>query len=65
MTSAVHPPCGIMHEVSHGILTLYAYKFIRDLTGKFPEFPSVDDGGSLAIFKKREEPVSLKMNVTS
>ena len=27
----------------------------RDATGKFPEFPDVDEGGSLAIFKQREE----------
>ena len=29
----------------------------RDATGKFPEFPSLDEGGSAAIFKMREEPV--------
>ena len=27
----------------------------RDATGKFPEYPSVDEGGSLAIFKPRVE----------
>ena len=26
-----------------------------DATGKFPDFPDTDDGGSEAIFKKREE----------
>ena len=30
----------------------------RDATGKFPDYPDVEEGGSLAIFKKREEPVS-------
>ena len=30
----------------------------RDATGKFPDYPDMDEGGSLAIFKKREEPVS-------
>ena len=29
----------------------------RDATGKFPEFPSTEEGGSAAIFKMREEPV--------
>ena len=28
---------------------------LRDATGKFPDFPEADDGGSEAIFKKREE----------
>lgn len=28
---------------------------VRDATGKFPEYPSVDEGGSLAIFKPRVE----------
>ena len=28
---------------------------LRDATGKFPDFPDADDGGSEAIFKKREE----------
>ena len=32
--------------------------YCRDATGKFPDYPDVDEGGSLAIFKKREEPVS-------
>lgn len=27
----------------------------RDATGKFPEFPDLDEGGSLAIFKQRVE----------
>ena len=27
----------------------------RDATGKFPEYPDVDEGGSLAIFKQRVE----------
>ena len=27
----------------------------RDATGKFPDFPDAEDGGSEAIFKKREE----------
>ena len=26
-----------------------------DASGKFPEFPDAEDGGSEAIFKKREE----------
>ena len=30
----------------------------RDATGKFPDYPDAEEGGSLAIFKKREEPVS-------
>ena len=29
--------------------------FFRDATGKFPEYPDVDEGGSLAIFKQRVE----------
>ena len=29
----------------------------RDATGKFPEFPDTEEGGSEAIFKKREELV--------
>lgn len=31
--------------------------YCRDATGKFPDYPDVDEGGSMAIFKKREEPV--------
>ena len=30
----------------------------RDATGKFPDYPDEEEGGSEAIFKKREEPVS-------
>ena len=29
----------------------------RDATGKFPDYPDDDDGGSEAIFKKRQQPV--------
>ena len=28
--------------------------FYRDATGKFPEFPDEDDGGSAAIFKEKD-----------
>ena len=31
---------------------------LRDATGKFPDYPDDEEGGSEAIFKKREEPVS-------
>ena len=31
---------------------------VRDATGKFPDYPDEEEGGSEAIFKKREEPVS-------
>ena len=31
----------------------------RDATGKFPDYPDVDEGGSSVLFKKREEGVSL------
>lgn len=31
----------------------------RDATGKFPDFPDVDEGGSSVLFKKREEGVSI------
>lgn len=34
---------------------------IRDATGKFPDYPDDDEGGSEAIFKKREEPVSIHL----
>ena len=27
----------------------------RDATGKFPDYPDEEEGGSAAIFKKREE----------
>lgn len=29
--------------------------YFRDATGKFPDFPDKEEGGSAAIFKKREE----------
>lgn len=32
----------------------------RDATGKFPDYPNDEEGGSEAIFKKREEPVGFK-----
>ena len=36
------------------------YVFYRDATGKFPDYPNEEEGGSAAIFKKREKPdVSL------
>ena len=35
------------------------HTIIRDATGKFPDYPDVDEGGSLAIFKKREELVNI------
>lgn len=31
----------------------------RDATGKFPDFPDADEGGSSVLFKKREEGVSI------
>ena len=31
----------------------------RDATGKFPDYPDEEEGGSAAIFKKREEPKVL------
>ena len=34
----------------------YYYYYCRDATGKFPEYPDEETGGSAAIFKKREEP---------
>ena len=30
--------------------------FCRDATGKFPDYPDEEEGGSAAIFKKREKP---------
>ena len=36
----------------------YPPLFYRDATGKFPDYPDMDEGGSEAIFKKRVEPVS-------
>ena len=35
----------------------------RDATGKFPDYPDDEEGGSEAIFKKREEPVSMTINI--
>lgn len=29
----------------------------RDATGKFPDFPDIDEGGSEVIFKKKEPEV--------
>ena len=34
-------------------------KFYRDTTGKFPEYPDDDDGGSAAIFKQKD-PAELE-----
>ena len=30
--------------------------YCRDATGKFPDYPDEEAGGSAAIFKQREEP---------
>lgn len=40
------------------------YLFIhRDATGKFPEFPDEDEGGSSAIFKQKTlEEVEAELN---
>ena len=35
------------------------YHSLRDASGKFPDYPDDEEGGSEAIFKKREEPVSV------
>ena len=35
-------------------IILYTY---RDATGKFPDFPDIDEGGSEVIFKKKEPEV--------
>ncbi len=37
----------------------HAHILYRDATGKFPDFPDKEEGGSEAIFKKREKPVSI------
>ena len=37
----------------------------RDAAGKFPDYPDEEDGGSEAIFKKREEPVSVAVTIRS
>ena len=37
------------------LLVILCMQSLRDATGKFPDFPDADDGGSEAIFKKREE----------
>ena len=44
---------------SDDISALKSISLLRDATGKFPDFPDADAGGSAAIFKKREEPVSF------
>lgn len=31
----------------------------RDATGKFPDFPELDEGGSEVIFKKKEPEVGI------
>ena len=31
----------------------------RDATGKFPDYPDIDEGGSEVIFKKKEPEVSM------
>ena len=31
----------------------------RDATGKFPDYPDIDEGGSEVIFKKKEPEVSV------
>lgn len=33
--------------------------FHRDATGKFPEYPSADDGGSVTLFKEKD-PAELE-----
>ena len=43
-------------ETCPAVLTVHHH---RDATGKFPDYPDAEDGGSAAIFKKREEVVSI------
>ena len=45
-----------------------SYLFYRDATGKFPEYPDEDEGGSAAIFKEKdpaEMEAELKAKVNS
>lgn len=33
---------------------MFILLFIRDKTGKFPDYPDDDEGGSAAIFKEKD-----------
>lgn len=36
----------------------------RDATGKFPDYPDIDEGGSEVIFKKKEPEVGINNKKT-
>ena len=44
------------------LLSMFLHYF-RDATGKFPDFPDEDEGGSAAIFKQKTlEEVEAELN---
>lgn len=46
---------------SLSISCLTVYFFFRDKTGKFPDYPDDDEGGSAAIFKEKD-PLEVILN---
>lgn len=45
--------------VAQGLWYMYMLLCIRDATGKFPEFPEEEDGGSAIIFAQKD-PIELE-----
>ena len=47
----------MLSSLSISCLTVYCkvfFLFFRDKTGKFPDYPDDDEGGSAAIFKEKD-----------
>lgn len=49
----------VLSSLSISCLTVYF--FFRDKTGKFPDYPDDDEGGSAAIFKEKD-PLEVILN---
>jgi len=50
----------VLSSLSISCLTVYIF-FFRDKTGKFPDYPDDDEGGSAAIFKEKD-PLEVILN---
>ncbi len=44
------------YPIKASALNVMLFFLCRDATGKFPDYPDEEEGGSAAIFKKREKP---------
>ena len=52
----------VLSSLSISYLTVNLFLFFRDKTGKFPDYPDDDEGGSAAIFKEKD-PLEVILDI--